>query len=154
MKPRMRFAIYIAAALAAALAAAGLAVAVVALRRPVSAPERLQPGRWAVATGLNGAALGTPVSTCITAQDALAANGSHDDIAAAARREGAAHSCRVSEILVAGPTITVDMVCQGQPARSTMTYGGTRYEGTMATGIGRPNAQVIVMKGQRIGECP
>ncbi|MBN8942333.1 MAG: DUF3617 family protein [Rhizobiales bacterium] len=150
MKPSTRFAIYV----VAALAAASLAVAVVAARRPAAAPERLQPGRWAVATGVNGAALGTPVSTCISAQDALAANGSHDDIADAARREGAAHSCRVREVLVAGPTITVDMVCQGQPARSTMTYGGTRYEGTMATSIGRPNAQVIVMKGQRIGDCP
>ncbi|WP_170182197.1 DUF3617 domain-containing protein [Phreatobacter stygius] len=150
MKSRISLAIVAAGGLAAVL----VLVAVVAMLRPAAKPpERLQPGRWAVATGLNGQTLGTPTSTCITAQDALAANGTEDDIAAAARREGAAQSCRVTQVLIAGPAITVDMVCQGQPARSSMVYRGTSYEGTMATGIGRPNARVIAMKGQRIGDC-
>lgn len=140
-----------AAGLAAVLA---MGIALLLTRRsPPQPAERMQPGRWAIATGVNGQVLGTPVTSCITPEAARAANGSQDEIAEAAQGEGAEQSCQVSEVLVAGPVVTIEMVCQGQPARSTMSYRGTSYEGTFVTGIGRPGSRTVAMRGQRIGDC-
>lgn len=136
----------------AVMLAAGAAVFLIG-RKASQPPERMQPGRWAIATGVNGQVLGTPVTSCITAEAARAANGSQDEIAEAAHAEGADQSCQVSEVLVAGPVVTIEMVCQGQPARSTMSYRGTSYEGTFVTGIGQPNSRTVAMRGQRIGDC-
>lgn len=136
----------------AVLLAAVTAVLLIGRKAPRPA-ERMQPGRWAIATGVNGQGLGTPVTSCIDAAAARAANGSQDEIAEAAQAEGAAQSCQVSEVLVAGPVVTIEMVCQGQPARSTMSYRGTSYEGTFVTGIGRPGSRTVAMRGQRIGDC-
>jgi Protein of unknown function (DUF3617) len=149
MRLKTRIAICAAAGLATAAAVAYFARGLPAGR----AAERLKPGQWSVATALGNAAYGEPSSICMSAEDALAANGSHDEIAEAAMREGAGQSCSVQEVLVRGPTVTIDMTCQGLPAKSTMTYGGTSYEGQFATGIGQPNGRTIKIKAWRVGEC-
>jgi Protein of unknown function (DUF3617) len=149
MKSSTRLAICV----AAGLATLGVVAIVAQVLQSGRGGERLKPGQWSVATAVGGSAFGEPTSRCISAEDALAANGEVDDIAEAARQEGAAQSCSVREVHIAGPTITIEMLCQGLPARSTMTYGGTRYEGTLATAIGRPAARTVQIKGWRIGEC-
>lgn len=139
-KPRKSLAI-----MALALAGAGIVAAAPA--------RRLNAGLWESVTTVNGRAM-PPGRICIGARDAGDINGNDTSVRAGLARTNATDGCRVANVVINGATVVFDSVCRGSSTRTTITYRGDSYTGSIAMIAGTKNVgPVMSLTARRIGNC-
>ncbi len=128
------------------------AALVVLVATPSRAEDRLQPGLWEMTTTHRGSY--TSAVRCVGATEALGANGSEAEIAAAITAL-IGDACRVESVTAEGKRVRYALACGNGPSTFDAVYAGTSYEGTMMTLVGgstRP--EPVRITGRRKGDCP
>ena len=110
------------------------------------ASRRLNAGLWESVTTMNGRAM-PPGRICIGARDAADINGGDAAVRAGLARTNGADGCKVAAVRIAGDTIAFDSLCRGSTARTTITYRGDSYAGSIAM----RGVPAMSLKARRIG---
>lgn len=109
---------------------------------------RLNPGRWQQA-GAVATAAGPAESRCVSAQEALSANGSDDQIKAALQAQADKDKCTIKSVDISAQTIAWTQTCSGADLTMTTDYRGDSLTTTI-TGGGMPPLKT---ESVRVGDC-
>jgi len=118
---------------------------------PLLAAERMKAGNWEFTTTTDGQGTRT-FKKCMTPEDAKSVNGDEKTGRAAAEKSAGQH-CALKEYKIVGETVSYALACDTAAIKSTATYHGDSFEGTMTTQRGGKDATTRV-KGRRLGACP
>jgi hypothetical protein len=118
---------------------------------PLSAAQRLHPGMWEFTT-TGGPGETRTFQRCVTADEALAING--DTKSCRAYAEAHAKTCKITEYIVSGDSVTYAMTCGARTMRSTGTFHGDTSDGVMTVTMNGAAPVTEKVKAKRIGDCP
>jgi hypothetical protein len=115
---------------------------------PLSAGDRMQPGKWQFSMTRGGRT--STSAMCVTPERAASSNGDTKSARAAAEKQSP--GCSVKAYDVSGGTVSYVMDCGGRLLECNMTYHGDDYVGTLKV---TDKGQTIVtgLKGHRLGSC-
>ena len=132
------------------LVAATLSIGVALLSTTARAADRMQPGLWEFTMSTDGNS--HTATQCVTAQDALSANGDTKAARAAAEKKAGPSACVIKTYDVSGAVVTYTIACRDTLIESTQTYHGDSAEGVLKSTRDGKKATTSV-KGRRVGPC-
>lgn len=133
-----------------ALALGVLALAV-RFSAPLQAADRMAVGEWEYTMTTKGES--RVAKSCVKKEVADIANGDSRLGRAAAERKSAKTNCKVTDFAVEGNTVSYTLGCGDRTIKSTGTYHGDHFEGTLETKS--PSEEVVTdIKARRLGACP
>jgi Protein of unknown function (DUF3617) len=126
--------------------------ALLAASARLDAAERMVPGQWEFTMTTKGASHSSKY--CVDADLAAVANGDSRSGREAAERQAAKtkSNCAITDFTVKGDTVSYTMTCGARTIRSTATYRGDQYEGTLKTKTASEETTTDVV-ARRLGPC-
>lgn len=121
-----------------------LSIAMLALTAAVAqGADRIQAGQWE--TTITAGGRDRVMTHCVTAAEAVAANGDEQTFRASVVKTAEDAGCTVKDVKVSGNMVRSDATCGGMQSTSSTIYHGDWYEQTSANGT--------KVRAKRVGAC-